>query len=50
VILRDLQDKSYEEISEILNVPVGTVKSRVNRGRARLQKTLKELRDETAST
>ncbi len=42
VVLRDLQDKSYEEISEILGVPVGTVKSRVNRGRARLQKKLKE--------
>lgn len=43
VILRDMQDKSYEEISEILNVPVGTVKSRVNRGRARLQKKLRDL-------
>ena len=43
VVLRDIQDKSYEEISEILNVPVGTVKSRVNRGRARLQKKLRDL-------
>lgn len=43
VVLRDIQDKSYEEISEILNVPVGTVKSRVNRGRARLQKRLRDL-------
>jgi len=44
VILRDLQDNSYEEISDILQVPVGTVKSRVNRGRAKLQKKLKSLR------
>jgi len=43
VILRDIQDKSYEEISDILNVPVGTVKSRINRGRARLQKRLRDL-------
>jgi len=43
VILRDLEEKSYEEISEILNVPVGTVKSRVNRGRERLQKRLRHL-------
>ena len=40
VILRDLQDLAYEEISHILDVPLGTVKSRVNRGRARLQKIL----------
>ncbi|MBS1262438.1 MAG: ECF RNA polymerase sigma-E factor [Calditrichaeota bacterium] len=45
VILRDLQNKSYEEIAEILNVPIGTIKSRVNRGRARLQKRLKALRE-----
>lgn len=45
VILRDLQNKSYEEIAEILNVPIGTIKSRVNRGRARLQKKLQVLRD-----
>jgi RNA polymerase sigma-70 factor (ECF subfamily) len=43
VLLRDIQDLSYEEISQILNVPLGTVKSRVNRGRSRLQKRLKFL-------
>ena len=37
VILRDIQDLSYEEISEITNLPVGTVKSRINRGRAQLK-------------
>lgn len=43
VLLRDVQDLSYEEISQILNVPLGTVKSRVNRGRSRLQKKLRFL-------
>lgn len=43
VILRDIQDLSYEEISEITGVNVGTVKSRINRGRAQLQKMLKHI-------
>lgn len=43
VLLRDVQDLSYDEISVILRVPLGTVKSRVNRGRSRLQKKLKFL-------
>ena len=41
VLLRDVQDLSYDEISVILSVPLGTVKSRVNRGRGRLQKKTK---------
>ena len=41
IILRDIQDLSYEEIAKILNVPLGTVKSRVNRGRNQIQKHLK---------
>ena len=45
VILRDIQEFSYEEISKILHIPIGTVKSRVNRGRLRLQKRLKGLLD-----
>lgn len=45
VVLRDVQEFSYEEISQILGIPIGTVKSRVNRGRLRLQKKLKHLLD-----
>ncbi|MFH1010156.1 MAG: sigma-70 family RNA polymerase sigma factor [bacterium] len=43
VLLRDVENFSYEEISQILKVPLGTVKSRVNRGRSRLQKKLRFL-------
>ncbi len=45
VILRDIQELSYEEISKIIDVPLGTVKSRVNRARLRLQEKLKFLMD-----
>lgn len=40
VILRDIQELSYEEISEIIKANVGTVKSRINRGRMHLRKIL----------
>lgn len=43
VILRDIQELSYEEIAEIIGIEVGTVKSRINRGRAELQKYLKDI-------
>lgn len=43
VILRDIQELSYEEIAEIMKIEVGTVKSRINRGRAQLQKLLKHI-------
>ncbi|MFB0564609.1 MAG: RNA polymerase sigma factor [Candidatus Aminicenantaceae bacterium] len=46
VILRDLQGKSYEEVAEILDLPLGTVKSRLNRGRLQLAKILKEKKEE----
>jgi RNA polymerase sigma-70 factor (ECF subfamily) len=46
VLLRDLNGLSYEEISKIIDCPVGTVKSRVNRGRIRLQKSLRPLAEE----
>jgi len=41
VILRDLQEMEYREIARVLNVPEGTVKSRLNRGRAELARVLK---------
>ena len=42
VVLADVQDLPYEEIARILEVPVGTVKSRVFRGRAALGRVLRE--------
>ena len=44
IILRDIQEISYEEISEIIGIPIGTVKSRINRARLQLQVELKHLR------
>jgi RNA polymerase sigma-70 factor (ECF subfamily) len=40
VVLRDMQDFSYEEIASILDIPMGTVMSRIHRGRALLRKIL----------
>jgi RNA polymerase sigma-70 factor, ECF subfamily len=40
IILRDLEGMTYQEISELLNLPEGTVKSRINRGRIELAKLL----------
>lgn len=42
VILRDLQEMEYREIAEVLGIPEGTVKSRINRGRAELGRLLKK--------
>jgi RNA polymerase sigma-70 factor, ECF subfamily len=42
VILRDLQEMEYREIAQSLNVPEGTVKSRINRGRAELARILRK--------
>ncbi|MBV9507428.1 MAG: sigma-70 family RNA polymerase sigma factor [Acidobacteriia bacterium] len=41
VILRDLQEMEYREIAQVLNIPEGTVKSRINRGRAELGRLLR---------
>ena len=43
VILRDLQGLEYNEIQEVLQVPEGTVKSRINRGRIELARILVEM-------
>jgi RNA polymerase sigma-70 factor, ECF subfamily len=42
VILRDLQELEYREIATVLGVPEGTVKSRINRGRAELARLLRK--------
>jgi RNA polymerase sigma-70 factor (ECF subfamily) len=41
VILRDLEEMEYREIAQVLQVPEGTVKSRLNRGRAELARVLR---------
>lgn len=43
VILRDVENFSYEEIVEMTGLPMGTVKSRINRGREKLQEILKDI-------
>jgi RNA polymerase sigma-70 factor (ECF subfamily) len=42
VILRDLQEMEYREIAQVLAIPEGTVKSRINRGRAELARLLRK--------
>ena len=42
VILRDLQEMEYREIAHVLEIPEGTVKSRINRGRAELARLLRK--------
>jgi RNA polymerase sigma-70 factor, ECF subfamily len=48
VILRDIQGLSYEEIAENMKLPLGTVKSRVNRGRLQLARILRPGKGEAA--
>jgi RNA polymerase sigma-70 factor, ECF subfamily len=43
VVLRDFQDLDYEEIAQVLGVPQGTVKSRINRGRLELARVIKRM-------
>ncbi len=43
ILLRDVHGFSYEEIAEIVNVPLGTIKSRVNRARLKLQEDLSDV-------
>ena len=41
IVLREIQGLSYQEIADIVHAPIGTVMSRLSRGRARLEKTIK---------
>ena len=50
LILREIHQQSYDEISEILSLDLGTVKSRINRGRKRLRKFLLESGKDRKST
>lgn len=43
ILMRDLQDMSYEEIADLLGIPPGTVRSRLHRGRERLKEKLQHL-------
>src|SRR2546428_13696838 len=44
VLMRDIQELSYQEIADKLRLPEGTVKSRINRGRTELARQIKKLR------
>jgi RNA polymerase sigma-70 factor (ECF subfamily) len=44
IILRDLQEMEYREVAEVLEIPEGTVKSRLNRGRSELTRLLNKYR------
>ena len=46
VVLRDFQELSYEEISKILEIPIGTIKSRINRGRIQLSEKMKHFKEQ----
>jgi RNA polymerase sigma-70 factor (ECF subfamily) len=50
VVMRDLQEMSYHEIAEKLDLPEGTVKSRINRGRTELARQIRLLRGQEPST
>ena len=45
VVLRDFQELSYDEISKILEIPIRTIKSRINRGRIQLAEKMKHFKE-----
>jgi RNA polymerase sigma-70 factor (ECF subfamily) len=49
VLMRDIQELTYQEIAERLKLPEGTVKSRINRGRTELARQIRKLRGEDYS-
>ncbi len=50
VVFRDVQGLSYEEIAEILEIGLGTVKSRISRGRAQLKQEILKIRELNADS
>jgi RNA polymerase sigma-70 factor (ECF subfamily) len=46
VLMRDIQELTYQEIADKLHVPEGTVKSRINRGRTELARQIQKLREQ----
>jgi len=49
VLMRDIQELSYQEIADRLRLPEGTVKSRINRGRTELARQIRKLRGDEYS-
>jgi len=49
VLMRDIQERSYQEIADTLRLPEGTVKSRINRGRTELARQIRKLRGDEFS-
>jgi RNA polymerase sigma-70 factor (ECF subfamily) len=50
VLLRDIKELSYQEIASMLDLPEGTVKSRINRGRTELARQIRRLQESGLST
>jgi RNA polymerase sigma-70 factor (ECF subfamily) len=49
VLMRDIQELSYQQIADTLHLPEGTVKSRINRGRTELARAIRKLRGDDFS-